>query len=274
MTALTALGRVAPALASELAWRAWRRVGAPEPVHPRDRAVHDRATVDRLDSGVVTYRWGTGSRVILLVHGWRSRASRFSAIVAALESPDATIVAFDAPANGATPGRLVTILDYMDAIRAIANRLGPIDTIIGHSFGALAAMTAAREGVAVRRVVDIAGMYSANQLIAAFSAAAGLTPGTERRMRRLIERRTFRGIPNIWSRFLAEVDPAHTSLPLLIVHDEGDPVVDVRQSVLIADAHTGPVRSVITSGLGHNRILGDAEVTTAVRDFVREPVPR
>ncbi len=274
MSVLTQVGRVAPALAAEVAWRAWRNVGAPESVHPRDRLVHDRAVVSQLDSGVVTYQWGSGSRVILLVHGWRSRASRFSAIIAALEAPDATVVAFDAPANGDSPGRFITILDYMSAIQGIADRFGVIDTIIGHSFGALSAFTAVREGVRVRRIVSLAGMSGAVQLITAFSAAAGLTAGTERRMRRLIENRTFRGIPNIWSRFLAEVDPADSWMPLLVVHDESDPVVDVSHSVLIAEAHTGPVRSLITSGLGHNRLLGDPEVVAAIRDFSRVPVPR
>lgn len=274
MTALTVVGRFAPALAAELAWRAWRKVGTPESVHPRDLPVHDRAVVSRLDSGVVTYQWGSGSRVILLVHGWRSRASRFSAIIAALEGPDTTVVAFDAPANGDSPGRFVTILDYLSAIRAVADRFGMIDTIIGHSFGALSAFAAVREGVRVRRIVSIAGMSGANELIVAFSSAAGLTAGTEQRMRRLVESRTFRGIPNIWSRFLAEVDPADTWMPLLVIHDESDPVVDVGQSVLIAEAHTGPVRSLITSGLGHNRILGDPEVVAAIRDFTIVPVPR
>lgn len=274
MTALAALGRVAPRLAAELAWRAWRHVGAPESVHERDRDVHERAVVERQASGVVTYRWGGGERVILLVHGWRSRASRFSAIVRALEAPDATVIAFDAPANGATPGRFVTILDYVAAIRAVAERYGVIDTVVGHSFGVLSAMTAAREGVRVRRIVDVAGMYSADQLITAFGATAGLTAGTERRMRRLIERRTFRGIPNIWSRFVAEVEPADTWMPLLVIHDESDPVVDAGQAVLIAEAHTGPVRSLITSGLGHNRILGDPAVVAAIRDFVAVPVAR
>ncbi|HPM52709.1 MAG TPA: alpha/beta hydrolase, partial [Rhodoglobus sp.] len=104
-------------------------------------------TVERRTNGVVTYRWGTGPRVILLVHGWRSRASRFAPLVRALETPETTIVSFDATANGATPGKFVTILDYIDAIRRIADTYGPLDTIVGHSFGALASMVAVREGV-------------------------------------------------------------------------------------------------------------------------------
>ncbi|HPM51104.1 MAG TPA: alpha/beta hydrolase, partial [Rhodoglobus sp.] len=223
---------------------------------------------EQLPSGVVVYRWGTGPRVILLVHGWRSRASRFAPLVRALESPETTIVSFDAPANGATPGRFVTILDYIDAIRRIADTYGPLDTILGHSFGALASMVAVREGVRARRIVDVAGMYSADQLVTKFAEIAAITTGTERRMRRLIEKRTFPGLPNLWSRFVAEVDPADTWMPMLVIHDSDDPIVDVRQAVLIADAHTGPVQSLITSGLGHSRILSDAAVIGTIREFV------
>ena len=270
-TALSTLSRVAPALGAEVGWRLWRHVGTPESVHHRDSLVHKwayREVVDARGRPVMTYRWGSGPRVVLLVHGWRSRASRFSALVAALKSPELTIVAFDAPANGDSPGRLVTILDYAAAIDALARRHGPIDTIVAHSFGVLATFVAVREGVTVNRIVGISGMANAYQLVDKFCALAGLGARAVRGMRRRIERRTFPEVADPWRRFVAELDPSATHVPVLLVHDTDDTTVDPGQVRLIADAHTGPVHSMITSGLGHLRILSDPAVVERVRQFV------
>lgn len=271
-TTLALVGRVAPGVAAEVGWRLWRHVGAPQPVREREIPMHKWAfhgSVRARGRDVVTYRWGSGPRTILLVHGWRSRGSRFAALIAALEGDDTTVIAFDAPANGDSPGRLVTILDYAAAIDAIALKHGPVDTIIGHSFGVLASFLAVREGVPVRRIVGISGMASADQLVEKFCEQAGLGARAEREMRRRIERRTFPEVPDPWRRFVAELDPTQSDVELMLVHDTADGMVDAGQALLIANAHTGPVRSLITTGLGHSRILSDPEVVREVADFVR-----
>lgn len=270
-TALKALSVVAPPLAGEIGWRLWRTVGRPAAVHDRDRLVHESAIVGTLVVGgerVVTYRWGTGPHVILLVHGWHSRASRFGALVTALSAPDRTIVAFDAPANGDSSGLLVTVLDYADAIRQLGEQYGEFEAIIGHSFGVLSTFVAVREGVAARAIVDVSGMYNAQQLVDAFAAQLGIGRRTERRMQRLIERRTFPTVADPWRRFTSELDPTTTGVPLLVIHDGDDPVVSPRQADLIADAHTGAVTTLRTHGLGHSRILSDPTVLASITEFV------
>ncbi len=267
---MTALSVVAPPLAAELAFGLWGWLGRPAAVHPRDRAVHDRAVPGELQVGgarVATYRWGSGPRVILLVHGWRSRASRFSQLVEALESPGRTILAFDAPGNGASGGHRVTVLDYAQAIRQLGKQYGTFETIVGHSFGVLSSFLAVREGVAARSIVDISGMYNADHLVRQFSWQLGLRKQAERRLRRRIERRTFPTVTNPWSRFVTEVEPTDR-LPIMVIHDADDPMVPVAEAAKIAEAHLGDVTTLITSGLGHSRILGDPQVVAAVSDFV------
>lgn len=274
---LAITGALVPPLAAEVSFRLWRVIGSPERVHERDRAVHERATVGQLLVGgerVATYTWGTGSEVILLVHGWRSRASRFSAIVAALESPDRTIIAFDAPGNGDSTGDRVTILDYLDAITQLGRLHGTFEAIIGHSFGAMSSFVAVREGVLTRRIVDIAGMYNADQLVDSFALQVGIRGRAKAGLRRRIGGRTFADVDEPFRRFVSEIDPTHTHVPVLVIHDEDDAIVSITQADLIADAHTGPTTVLRTSGLGHARILGDPTVLAAISSFVeREPAP-
>jgi pimeloyl-ACP methyl ester carboxylesterase len=217
---------------------------------------------------VVTYRWGSGPEVVLLVHGWRSRASRFSALVEALSAPQRTILAFDAPAHGDSGGSLVTVLEYADAIRQLGERHGVFEAIIGHSFGVLSTFVAVREGVPTRAIVDIAGMYNADLLVDEFAAQAGLGAAAKRGLRRRIERRTFPDIVAPWHRFTAELDPTVTTIPLLVAHDANDRAVSVGQADLIAESHLGAVTRLRTEGLGHSRILGDPAVLQAIAEFV------
>jgi hypothetical protein len=277
-TGLRALGRVAPPLAAELGFRAWRHLGPAQRVHPKDAEVHARAmrgTLDLGDSQVATYSWGDGPEVVLLVHGWRSRASRFASLVRALESPGRTIVAFDAPANGDSTGDRVTILEYAQVIARLAARYGGFDTIVGHSFGVLSTFLAVRDGVPTARIVGIAGMHDATQLVDEFCRRAGLTGRAKAGLRSRIERRTFPRVADPWRRFVAELDPADIRTSVLLVHDRSDPEVDVGQAELIAEAHNGPVRVTLTDGLGHHRILRDDAVlaeVVAFADGAREPV--
>lgn len=271
---LGAASVVAPPLAAEIGFRLWRRIGQPEPVHARDADVHLRARRDVLDLDgrpVATYTWGEGPHVVLLVHGWQSRASRFSALVRALESPERTLVAFDAPGNGASPGRRVTLFDYVRIIRLLAARHGGVDAIVAHSFGVLASFIAVREGVRVDRLVGVAGMHDADQIVDQFSREAGLGGRAQRGLRRRIERRFFPDVPDFWRRSVAELDPADTGTAVLLVHDRDDARVSVAEATRIAEAHTGAVRVELTSGLGHNRILGAPAVTALVAGFLSDP---
>ncbi len=272
---MTALGTVVPSAAAEIGWRMWRTLGTPASVHPRDAEVHARAGRGELAAAgqrIATYTWGAGPEVVLLVHGWRDRASRFSQVVEALESPDRTIVAFDAPGNGDSSGEFTTILDYVEIIRLLSVRHGGFAAIVAHSFGVLSTFVAVREGARTDRIVGVSGMHAATQLVDEFQRLSGLPARAMPAFRSRIERRTFPGIPDIWRRFVAELDPADVVTPVLLVHDRRDTRVDVGQAELIAEAHTGPMRLVITEDLGHTRILRDETVLGEIRQFVDAPL--
>lgn len=279
MTALqkimTATSRLAPPLAAEVAYRQFVSLGSPEKVHRLDAAIHARARVEALELNgerVATYAWGTGPETIILVHGWRSRASRWATLVAALESPQRTIVAFDAPGNGDSAGRRTTVLDYAAIIRLLAARHGDVQAIVGHSFGVLASFLAVREGVSTRRLIGISGMASATQLLDTFSAQLGLSERAKLGLARRFERRVFPDEPDLWHRFVSELDPTETRIPLLLLHDAGDPSVPYSQAEIIAQAHLGAVTLERTDGLGHHRILNDPAVIDAILGFVGLPL--
>lgn len=271
-----ALGALSPRIAARIGWTLFWRVGAPVAVRTEDQAIHDSAVVSwlRINGKLVSvYTWGTGPAVILLVHGWRSRASRFGPLVEALAGEGRTIVSFDAPGHGDSGGTTTNVFEEAEVIRQLAERHGRFESIVGHSFGVLATFHAMRLGVTAQRLVSVAGVHSLDHLISTFARTIGLPRRAAARMRNRIERELFTLSPFTWSRVVSSLDDPSTSVPLLVVHDSTDRWVGSQQAAAIEAGHAGPTSTVLTEGLGHNRILTDPDTIKAISRFVSSEVP-
>jgi pimeloyl-ACP methyl ester carboxylesterase len=267
-TGIRTVGAVSPTLAGRLAFPLFMRVGRRTLVAREDRATHDvarRGTVRipglrRQGVDVVTYEWGSGADTVVLAHGWQSRASVFAPLVRELRSEGFRVIAFDAPANGDSPGRGTYLVDHLDIIAELQHHHGAFHAIVGHSFGALAALVSVHDGIAARRVVSIAGAGSPEVFIDGFGEALGLDrPGRDALAHRFTAR-LFPAGPDPFERFSALRHPLPGATPLLLVHDHGDRRVPFSQSERLAEVNGPAARLVATDGLGHNRILR-ADVT-------------
>ena len=267
---LRAADRVSPALAGRLALPLFRQVRPALPVRPGDRAVHEsaeRGTIAVRGREIVTYAWGSGPETVLLVHGWRGRASQFGPIVRELRAEGYRVVAFDAPANGDSAGRHTDIRDYLAAIDELQRRHGLFRLIVGHSFGALAALTAVRQGTATGGVVAIAGMADARYLVDSFASRVGLGAASADVLAVEFTERVLPGVAEPYARFDAVADPLPAGVPLLVVHDRGDREVAVGESLRLHEAHGDRSRLVLTEGAGHSRVLGADATLDAVTAF-------
>lgn len=266
-----ALGAAAPPLAVEASFAAFRRVGPPTPVLPADRAVHDRArrgTLEVRGQEVATYAWGDpAAPAVLLVHGWQSRASRFAALAADLEAAGHHVRAFDGVAHGDSTGRRTTILDHLEILARLAEHPAGVTGLVGHSFGALAAGIALREGLVGGSLAAVATSPSFDQLVEGFVAATGLPVRLREPLARRIARGLFPGEPDPRTRFDLVRRPAPEDVPTLFVHDAGDRQVPHAYAHRLHAAHPGS-RLLVTSELGHNRVLDSPEVRAVVVDHV------
>jgi pimeloyl-ACP methyl ester carboxylesterase len=268
---IRAAERVSPDLAARLALPLFMRVGAPLPVRPADRAVHEgarRGILHVRGRDVVAYEWGSGPDTVLLMHGWRGRASQFAPIIRELRAEGFRLVAVEAPANGDSAGRRTDMRDYLAAIEALHSRHGRFHDIVGHSFGSLAALTAVRAGVATGGVVAVAGMADARYLVDSFASRLGVGGATADALAERFAGRIFPGEHDVWPRFDAVRAPLPADVPLLVVHDRGDREVAVGEGVRLHDAHGDRSRIVLTNGSGHSRVLGADAALDAITAFV------
>jgi pimeloyl-ACP methyl ester carboxylesterase len=183
---------------------------------------------------LAAWSWGTGPRV-LLVHGWGGHAGRLSRFVEPLVAAGFSVVAFDAPAHGASSGRRSSLPDFVDAILAVARERGPVS----------------------------APPADPERYVGRFARFFGLPdPARDSMKTRLTHRYGFR-----WEDLRADRPAEGACCRLLVVHDGGDSAVPLGDGRAVADGWTDAV-FVRTSGLGHHRILREPSVVAGALTFL------
>lgn len=216
---------------------------------------------------VAGYRWNVGgTKKILIVHGFESRAANFGAYVNVLTRKGVNVLAFDAPAHGKSDGKRITLPKYVETLKEINKRYGPFDGYMAHSFGGLA-LSQFLENVpnnGQTKVVLVAPATETTSAIDSFFKFLDLNDQIRKEFDQLIFE-------------LAGVTAEHFSIrraakninaDILWLHDEGDrttPIEDVRR--VMEDNHPN-IRFVITHGLGHRKIYKDENIMKQIADFL------
>lgn len=217
---------------------------------------------------VAAWRWGVGPTV-LLVHGWEGRGSQLGALVEPLVAAGLSVVAFDAPAHGASRGNRLYLTDHADTIIDVAAAVGPLHAIVAHSFGAAATLLAhARGGVDAPRNVMISPNTLIHDSVKRFARLVALDDADRGGLEHNLAVHTGVDIDALRiDRLIGQRDAA-----LLVIHDRLDREVPLAHGQALA---TGwPQSSLeITEGLGHRRILRDPAVIARTVDAVRIGVP-
>lgn len=263
IVALAAASYVAPALVAPFFRRMMlqprRHISAPP-------ALTLRAADERLDlgDGLVAWRWGAGGApVVLLVHGFEGNRAQFGAVLDALLARGFAAVALDVPAHGESAGNELTAVKFIAAIERTLRQLGPMHAVIGHSMGgAMSLFSVARNGGA-KKVALVAAPSGLKRELQRFAQVVGLSSRGAAAFIDSVEGHVGRPADDFDVRHIA----AEVDLPVLLIHDQNDRQVPVREAARAA--HMLPTaKLIVTQGLGHNRLLADPAVVAALVDFV------
>lgn len=263
--AMGVLSRTAPDVASLVAADLFmkpRRYAAPT----RERELLAQATAFPVRLGATTtiqaWRWGSGPAV-LLVHGWEGRGAQLAAFVQPLTAAGLSVVTFDAPGHGRSPGSRSSLPHFAWSVRGVADAAGEPYAIIAHSLGCAASTLALRDGLVARRLVYIAPPLEPSDYVARFGDILNISAPVLDRMKRRIEERFLRK----WSDYSLAATARDMTTPLLVIHDRDDEDTSWADGNALAEAWPG-ARMLGTSGLGHRRILRDPSVIEAATRFI------
>ena len=254
------------------------RTPAPPDATDGDRALAAAAERHRVavEPGVevATYLWRpevvSPRPPVLLVHGWASRATHLAAIVRALTRAGRSCLAFDAPAHGDSPGNVTSMPQVIRCLRAVVAAHGPVDTVVGHSFGGMAAGLAFAERpepgppLAAGALALIAAPTTIDSMTRRFLAGEGLPLEAAADLHRVLK--------DVHGYDAADFDLVRVTdrLParLLICHDAEDPEVPFADAERLA-AVRPDAELLRAERLGHLRILFGRPVLAALTRLAR-----
>jgi pimeloyl-ACP methyl ester carboxylesterase len=213
------------------------------------------------------YRWGSGDKKLLLLHGWESHSYWWKSIVATLSKEKYTIYSIDAPGHGLSEGSYNNIPYYSGLIEQVILEYGGFHAILGHSMGAFStAYTLHRvPSLPVSNFVAMAAPGEAKEFVEFYKRAVGFSDRTIE----VISKYFVEKLGHSPDYFSLKEFTKTLNLSGLMIHDTQDPDAPYKHAV---EAHRNwkNSRMISTTGLGHN--LKSVDLIKNVDEFLSEEV--
>lgn len=219
--------------------------------------------IPSIQKEVVLYEYGKSSKKVLLIHGWSGRGTQLVKLADELIQLGYCTISFDAPAHGKSQGSSTVMTEFIACLFEIEKKYGPFDAAIGHSLGGMAALNAIKNGLNVKLLTVIGSGDKVQDIIDDFIAKLQLNPIISELLRDHFEKQ-FNETMDSYSAYRSAKE---IEIPVLVIHDENDNEVPVKASIHIYE-QLKKGELMLTKGLGHRKILGDAKVIEKVIHFV------
>ncbi len=195
------------------------------------------------------YKWGTGPKKILFVHGWQSHSYRWKKYIESLSHEEYTLIAYDAPGHGLSGNKQFTVPLNAYLLSQLSEKYNGFDTIIAHSIGSMSVLYANiyHPQLSMNRLVLMASPSKAEEFFQFYLDSLNLDPST------------MVGIVNEFQLY-AKQEIKHISaakyaqslmIPGLIIHDRNDPDTPYENALELKKSWSNSTL-ITTEGLGHN----------------------
>jgi pimeloyl-ACP methyl ester carboxylesterase len=225
--------------------------------------------VDTPHGPVMAWRLGVGP-ASLLIHGWEDDNALWSPLIDACAAIGRAVVVFDLPGHGYSPSEAFSVEAAGLAAIAVAQALGPIDSVVAHSFGCPSSLYALSHGLNVPKAVLIASPVPrtksdrteadwVNRLV-----NRGADPVVAKRAAELM---MVRAETSSESPFVVEAEIPGMTAQALILHSMDDDQCPVANAQKMHDLWPGS-DLVLVDDLGHRLIAQDDVVIERIIAFV------
>jgi len=211
--------------------------------------------------------WGSSGRApaTLLVHGWEDDNALWGSLIDRLQTLGRPVVALDLPGHGFSRAEACSIGRAGAALKAVADAMGPIDTLVAHSFGCPASVRAMADGMGIDRCVLLASpMPNARMESRRDRLKAGLgvsDAAIDVALDIMVQREA--QFPAFDYLALA----GQMSAKALFLHSLDDEDCPPENSRMIADQWPGAALQWV-DGLGHRRLAQDPATLSVVAEFI------
>lgn len=239
----------------------------------RKLRTHEVSTLDNArkdtyrfkDFDIQLYAWGTGSKTVLLIHGWEGQAGNFADLIALLLEKDYTVHAFDAPSHGYSSQGSTSLFEFTELVGILIRKF-QVSQLVSHSFGGVATTFALFQNpdLTIEKYVLLTTPDKFTERIDDVATTVGITEGAKNRLIQKIERDLEVQVKTLnVSDFVKQIHVKSA----LIFHDRNDRVIPIARS---KNVHKNWVQSEFRTveGTGHFRILRTPAVLREVVSFL------
>lgn len=219
--------------------------------------------IDYAGKKVHGYRWGNGSKKILLLHGWQSHSYWWRYVINRLSKEEYTIFSLDAPGHGLSEGDFLNLPHYSGLIEQFITEQKSLHAILTHSFGGFASVYTLHRlpHLQVEKMVVMAAPGEVEFFFLYYQNMLGLS----QKAIGLITAQFITTIGHPPSYFQIKNFAGTLNLNGLIIHDTEDKEAPYKNAVAINEAWKNS-KLITTTGLGHN--LKSKELVEEVARFV------
>lgn len=218
-----------------------------------------------IDKEIQILSYGFSNKKVLLAHGWAGRSTQLFMIANKLLERGYMVISFDGPAHGKSTGKRTNLLEYIETIKSINKEYGEFEAAIGHSFGSMALINTQSETPIFNKIVTVGSGDKVSDILINFSKNLGLSINFGYQLISYFNKKWSINLDD----YATSTAAKRVNIPVLVVHDSNDGDVFVSCAFCIRQ-NLNKGKILITSGLGHTKILRNKVVTNYITDFIIE----
>ena len=211
---------------------------------------------------VAAWRLGEGPAV-LMVHGWEDDNALWGPAIDLFSQWGRPVVVIDLPGHGFSTATDASIRSVGEAVIAAAEALGPVEALIGHSYGCGAIIHALSHGLAPRKTVLIASPVPRTRPRKPLEVDDDVPPEVVARAEELRQQHAVGQTERIEAALTA------MTAPCLVVHSIDDEQTPLSNSQRLVELWPG-ADLFLADQLGHRFVAQDGDVLERIVRFVEE----
>jgi pimeloyl-ACP methyl ester carboxylesterase len=230
--------------------------------------VLDKAEKEKVEfSGfqIQTYKWGNGSKKVLLIHGWEGQSGNFAEIIDGLLQSDYTVFAFDGPSHGYSSKGPTSLMEFTRLVGVMIRRF-EVDKLVSHSFGGVATTysLSTNPDIKIEKYVLLTAPDKFSERIDFVAKQIGISENVKRKLIARLQKETGMEVSQLnVSEFVKTIKVEQG----LILQDKNDRIVPLSQSKAVHRNWKASVLEVV-EGTGHFRILRDQKIVERILEFL------
>ncbi|KAA1247170.1 alpha/beta hydrolase [Aquimarina sp. RZ0] len=216
------------------------------------------------DNHIQTYRWANMGETVLMVHGWDSNTHRWKTLIQKLHQLNYNIIAFDAPAQGNSTGKTLTVPLYAECLQKMVELYRP-NHIIGHSVGGMTTIFHQHTypNIEIEKLVVLAPPTELATIMEGYQETLKLP---DRFMKALSQ--YFKDKFGFYFEEFSMAEFAKSiHQPGLLIHDKYDTIAPYEGAEVIS-SHWKDIKFITTENFGHSLFFD--EVDDMIIDFLKD----